>query len=307
VSPRPDTHTRLAPALALLLAATAFPLRAAAPAFPPVASAAGCADDAGWDEPAPPFRVFGNTWYVGTCGISALLVTSPQGHVLLDGGTARGAALIAANIRAAGFKVEDVHYIVGSHEHFDHAGGIAALQQASGATVVARAPAARVLERGHADRGDPQFKQLEVVAPVADVRRIADGAVLEAGPLRLTAHATPGHSPGGTSWTWRSCEGGTCLDLAFVDSLSAISDDEWRFSSQPAYVAAFRQTLDTVATLPCDILVTPHPAASAMWSRMGPRAGQIRTSPGACGDYAAQARVRLDRRLADEAATPPTR
>jgi metallo-beta-lactamase class B len=305
VSPRPETLARLASALALLLAAAALPACAAAPA--PTKPARGCADDAGWDEPAPPFRVFGNTWYVGTCGISALLVTSPQGHVLLDGGTAKGGALIEANIRAAGFRIKDVRYIGGSHEHFDHAGGIAALQQASGATVVARAPAATVLERGHADRGDPQFGQLEPMAPVADVRRIADGAVLEAGPLRLTAHATPGHSPGGTSWTWRSCEGDTCLDLAFVDSLSAISDDEWRFSNQPAYVAAFRQTLDTVATLPCDILVTPHPAASAMWSRMGPRAGQTRTSPGACGDYAAQARVRLDKRLADEAATPPTR
>lgn len=296
-----------AAALALVLAAgSVMPARAAAAAAQP-APAAGCADDAGWDAPSAPFHVFGNTWYVGTCGISALLVTSPQGHVLLDGGTAKGATLIEANIRAAGFRMKDVRYIVGSHEHFDHAGGIAALQKASGATVVAREPAAQVLERGRSDRGDPQFGQLEDMQPVAGVRRIADGEVLELGPLRLTAHATPGHSPGGSSWTWRSCEDSQCHDIAFVDSLSAISDDQWRFGSQPEYVANFRRTLDAVTALPCDILITPHPAASGLWSRLGPRASQPLAGANACRDYAGQARVRLDKRLADEAAAAPSR
>lgn len=289
-------------ALATLLAmATA----SAAPASAP-APASACPADAGWDTPSPPRHLHGDTWYVGTCGITALLVTSPQGHVLLDGGTAKGAALIEANIRAAGFEVGDVKYIVGSHEHFDHAGGIAALQEASGATVVAREPAAVVLERGHADRGDPQLEELEAMAPVAGVRRIADGEVLALGPLRLTAHATPGHSPGGTSWTWRSCEDGACLDIAYVDSLSAISDDHWRFSdpANAGYVATFRRTLDAVAGLPCDILITPHPGASDLWSRLGPAATRPLADAGACRAYADGARARLDKRLADETAAP---
>jgi metallo-beta-lactamase class B len=285
-------------ALFAAIAATAAPAAIPAPQ--------SCPSNAGWDEPSPPRHLHGDTWYVGTCGITALLVTSPQGHVLLDGGTAKGAALIEANIRAAGFKVEDVKYIVGSHEHFDHAGGIAALQAASGATVVAREPAAVVLERGHADRDDPQLEELEAMAPVADVRRIADGEVLALGPLRLTAHATPGHSPGGTSWTWRSCEGDACLDIAYVDSLSAISDDHWRFSdpANATYVATFRRTLDAVAALPCDILITPHPSASDLWSRLGPAANRPLAGEGACRAYADGARARLDKRLADEAANP---
>ena len=153
-----------------LLAASGLTARAAEPAPLPPASTVVCSDDAGWDDPSPPFHVFGNTWYVGTCGVTALLVTSPQGHVLLDGGTAKGAALIEANIRSAGFRVEDVRYIVGSHEHFDHAGGIAALQKSSGAKVVAREPAAVVLERGRSDRGDPQFGQLEEMQRVPGVQ-----------------------------------------------------------------------------------------------------------------------------------------
>jgi len=292
-------------ALGLGLAAVTATAAPAAGADAPATATRGCTDQAGWDDPTPPRRIHGDTWYVGTCGITAVLVTSPQGHILLDGGTANGAALIADNIRAAGFRIEDVRWIGGSHEHFDHAGGIAALQAASGATVVAREPAARVLERGRSDRGDPQYAQLEPLAPVARVQRIADGESLVLGPLRLTAHATPGHAPGGTSWTWRSCEGEACLDLAYVDSLSAISDDAWRFRDHPDYVAAFRRTLDAVAALPCDILVTPHPAASGLWARLGPRAGQPLAQAGACRAYAGQARAGLDRRLAGEAAPAP--
>lgn len=296
---RPFLAAALALALALPPAAMADDAIAAGNAG--ATDAKACAADAGWDAPSPPYRLHGDTWYVGTCGITALLVTSPQGHILLDGGTAQGAGLIEDNIRAAGFRIEDVRWIVGTHEHFDHAGGIAALQAASGATVGAREPAARVLERGGSDRSDPQYAQLDPMAPVAGVRRIGDGEVLALGPLRLTAHATPGHAPGGTSWTWRSCEGDACLDIAYVDSLSALSDDQWRFTDHPDYVADFRRSLDTVATLPCDILVTPHPAASGLWSRIGPTANQPLATAGACSTYAGQARARLEQRLAGEA------
>ena len=89
-----------------------------------------------WNEPATPFRIYGNTWYVGTCGLSSILITSVQGHVLIDGDTELAPPLIEANIRRLGFRVEDVRYILNSHEHFDHVGGIARLQRDSRATVV---------------------------------------------------------------------------------------------------------------------------------------------------------------------------
>ncbi len=260
----------------------------------------------GWNDRAPPQRIFGNTWYVGTCGISALLVTSPRGHVLVDAGTEKAAPLVEANLRALGFDPRDVKFIVGSHEHNDHAGGIARLQRDTGASVLARGAAAATLERGNVDRTDPQFLIHEPMPVAANVRRIDDGHVLELGSIRLTAHATPGHAPGGTSWTWRSCDdAGQCRDFAYVDSLSAISDNAFRYgddATHPGYLAAFRKTLDTVAALPCEVLVTPHPAASNLWHRLGPKADQPLAGANACRDYAASARTHLDARLTRERA-----
>ena len=267
------------------------------------ASDDSCAEDAGWNDPSPPRHIHGNTWYVGTCGISALLITSPDGHVLVDGGTEKAAPLIEANIRAAGFNLRDVRYIVTSHEHHDHVGGIAQLQRDTGATVVAREPAASTLELGRSDRNDPQFQSLTPFPPVTSVRRISDGETLALGPISLKALATPGHAPGGTSWTWLSCESGRCVDIAYVDSLTAISDDDYRFADEathPGVIATFRRTLESVAALPCDVLVTPHPSASKLWSRIGPKPTLALIDPQACKVYAAAASTRLDQRIEQE-------
>src|SRR5688572_16525479 len=125
----------------------------------PLATAAGrpalkadraktCAPCDGWNAPLEPFRVFGNTYYVGVAGLSAVLIASDRCLILLDGGLPQSAPLIDANIRKLGFRTEDVRLIVNSHAHYDHAGGIAALQRASGAVVAASAPGARAIQRG---------------------------------------------------------------------------------------------------------------------------------------------------------------
>ena len=284
------------------LLALAFPLAALATDAP----AKACADDAGWNDPATPLKVYGNTWYVGTCGISALLVTSDDGHILVDAATPQAGPQILANIRALGFKPEDVRAIVFSHEHFDHAGSLAELQRATGAPVYARAPAVGTLKRGVPDRTDPQLEVAEPIAPVTDVVTLADDGVVRVGPLALQAVASPGHTPGGTSWTWRSCDGDDCRQMVYADSLTAISDDVYRYTDEaahPGYTAAFRATLARVAALDCDILVTPHPSASRLWTRIGPRANAPLVDRDACRAYAQKATERLDKRLADEAAT----
>lgn len=269
--------------------------------------ALACAADAGWDDPATPRRLYGNTWFVGTCGISALLVTSPEGHILIDGATPKSGERIVANIRALGFKPEDVRAIVFSHEHFDHVGGLATLQAATGAPVLARAPAVQTLERGSSDRSDPQMLVLEPFPAVAKVRTIADDEVVKVGPLRLQAVATPGHTAGGTSWTWRSCEGDVCRQMVYADSVSAISDDVYRYSDEaahPGVVARFRNSLARISALDCDVLITPHPSASHLWARTGPGASEPLVDKGACRAYAKGGTERLDKRLADEAAAP---
>lgn len=264
-----------------------------------------CADDAGWDDPATPRRLYGNTWFVGTCGISALLVTSPEGHILIDGATPKSGERIAANIRQLGFDPRDVKAIVFSHEHFDHVGGLAAVQAATGAPVLARAPAVQTLQRGASDRSDAQMLVLEPFPAVTTVRTIADDEVVRVGQLRLQAVASPGHAAGGTSWTWRSCEKDECRQIVYADSVSAISDDVYRYSDEaahPGVVARFRDTLARISALDCDILVTPHPSASHLWARIGPDASEPLVDKGACRAYAQGGTERLDKRLADESA-----
>lgn len=262
-----------------------------------------CPAKPSWDDPSRPAHVFGNTWYVGTCGITSILITSPKGHILLDGATEKAAPLIEANIRALGFKVEDIHFILSSHEHLDHAGGIARLQKDSGATVVAREPAATTLERGTNDRRDPQFGVLGDFSPIGKVRRIVDGEALSIGGVTLIAHATPGHTIGSTSWTWKSCESGDCQNMVYADSLTAVSADDYRFSDEQAHpevVATFRKTFKAVTDLPCDILMTPHPGASHLFARLGPGATEALIDPSACARYAESAASYLDARLAKE-------
>lgn len=257
----------------------------------------------GWNDRAPPRRVFGNTWFVGTCGLTALLVTSEQGHVLIDGGTEAAGPLIEANIRALGFDPKDVKYLLNSHEHFDHAAGLAYLQGVTGAPLLARQPGIATLRSGRSDRSDPQqLEEHSTFPPVAHVEAIGDGDTVWVGPLALTAHATPGHTPGGTSWTWRSCDGERCLDIAYTDSVGAVSDDEYRYLDHPGMVDAFRRGLDTIATLPCDVQIAPHPLVSDLFARLQGAPGSPLVDANACKLYAQAGIARLEKRLGDEAA-----
>ena len=261
--------------------------------------AAACGDSTDWDKPAPPVRIHGNTYLVGTCGISSILITGTDGHILIDGGTEAGADLIAENIRRLGFNLRDVRILLHSHEHFDHVGGIARLQQLSGAQLFASAPAAKVFETGTAGAGDPQAG-MHKPFPAAKVDRvIRDGESVRLGNLMLTAVATPGHTPGALSWHWVSCDGGVCRSIVYADSLSPVSRDDYRFSDHPGYVAAFRASIAKVAALDCEILVTPHPSPSDMIKRMAARSFDQENG---CRDYAASLTKALDERLAKEAA-----
>lgn len=258
-----------------------------------------CADWDEWDKAGPPFRVHGNTWYVGTCGITALLVTGDDGHVLIDGGTAAGAAAIAANVEALGFRLADVKLLLHSHEHFDHVGGLAELQRRTGARLLASAEAAPVLASGRESADDPQFGMHEPFAAVRVDGPVVSGEAVVLGNLTLMPVATPGHTPGALSWQWQSCDGEDCRTIVYADSLSPISSDAYRFSDHPVYVADFREGLARLAGLDCAILLTPHPSASEMRKRL--LAGSLAAEP-RCEAYAAGIRSRLDARLAEEAA-----
>lgn len=294
-----STLIALLPIAGALVAATA-PLREGG------AQTTNCASCPVWNTPQAPFRVYGNTYYVGTHGLGAVLITSPQGHILIDGGLAESAPLIAASIRALGFKLEDVRAIVNSHVHYDHAGGIAELQRLSGAVVYASPRSLPVLKRGTTGSDDPQVHSALPIAAVGELRPIPPNDTVRVGDLALRAIATPGHTPGGTSWTWVSCEDRRCLTLVYGDSQTAISDDDFLFSrntSYPTVLADFEGGLARLESTACDLLLTPHPDASAMWERVAKREGgdaNAMRDPTACRRYVAAGRDRLAKRLEKE-------
>lgn len=268
------------------------PLAQAGPAW-----AAQCEDWDEWNKSAPPVRLYGNSYLVGTCGIAAILITDAQGHVLIDGGTVDGADLIAANIRALGFRLEDVKILAASHAHDDHAGGLARLQKLTGAKLVSSAAEAGTLESGVLPPDDPQAGLHEPFPGVRVEQVLKDGDVVRVGAIALKMHETPGHTKGAMSWSWTACEAG-CVSMVYADSLSPVSRDDYLFSDHPDWVAAFRRGIETVRPLPCDVLATPHPSASRMRDWLEQGALPLRGTD--CATYADNLTKRLDARLAKE-------
>lgn len=257
-----------------------------------------CVDWDDWDKPGPPFRIFGNSYYVGTCGITAILVTGNDGHILIDGGTEAGADVIVENIKDLGFSLNDVKLLLHSHEHFDHVAGLAKLQKLSGARLLASPEAAPVLLTGITADTDPQAGMHEPFPAARVDGMVRDGEVVSLGNLALTPISTPGHTPGALSWQWKSCENNRCLSVVYADSLSPISSDSYHFSDHPDYVDAYQGGLLKIADLDCQILIAPHPSASKMRDRLSTPEGLI--DPKGCVIYADNVSKRLNKRLLKE-------
>lgn len=262
-----------------------------------------------WNQPREPFKVFGNTYYVGTAGVSAVLIASNAGLILVDGALPQSVPIIDAGIRTLGFRTEDIKLIVNGHAHYDHAGGISALQRFTGANVAAGAAGVRALTEGKPTPDDPQAGfSANRFPPIANVQGVRDGEVLRVGELAITAHLTPGHTPGSTTWTWRSCEGGRCLDIVYADSISAVAAPGFRFTgdaTHPSRVESFRRSIATVSQLPCDIMLGAHPFVGDLDGKLKRRAaapGGVNPfiDPGACRALAAAAAKGLEERIAEE-------
>lgn len=269
-----------------------------------------CKQCEAWNVPLKPFRVFGNTYYVGTKELSAILIAGDDGLILLDAALPQSAPLIEASIKALGFNTADIRFILNSHTHYDHAGGIAAFQRTTGAVVAASERSAEALRAGKPNPDDPQFATTNNEFPkVQNVRVIRDGETLAVGNLRITAHLTPGHTPGGTTWSWQSCEGSRCLSVVYADSLNAVSADEFRFTgstSTPSIVDSFQKSIRTVEMLPCDILLSPHPGFFGMQDKLKRKnagGADAFVDPNSCRAYADAARARLEQRIREEEKT----
>jgi metallo-beta-lactamase class B len=213
----------------------------------------------GGQQPADPFRIAGNFYYVGANDIASFLITGPEGHVLIDGGYPGTAPMIMASIAELGFNVRDVKVLLNSEPHYDHAGGLAELQEASGAELWASESSANVLAAGGNDLD--VFLPMRVLFwtglsryPAPRVHhRFKDGDTIRLGPVALTAHITGGHTRGCTSWTFTVQDGDRALNVVSACSLVVMQGLRYE-----GYRTDFERTLSVLRSLPVDIWVTSH-------------------------------------------------
>ena len=262
-----------------------------------------CANDPTWTAAQTPFRIYGNTWFVGPRGLGVFLITAPTGDVLIDGGVPQDAKLIEGNIWTLGIKLRDIKWILNSHAHCDHAGGIAQLARDTGAQVIAGAADTALLARGGHD--DPEYGDRFLFPPVHVTRKVTDGERLRLGDLVLTVHSTPGHTKGNTTWTWTSCDGKRCLHMVDVGSLSAPDFKLIGNAKYPDAVNDFRYSFAMVAALPCDIALAPHPEMVDFWERVAKRKqgdANVLIDSTLCRAYASDSRNSFETQLAKERA-----
>jgi len=208
-----------------------------------------------WNEPAAPFTVIGNIHYVGTESVSAFLITAPDGHFLLDGIVPQSAPQILENIRTLGFDPADVKYLLNSHAHIDHAGGLAALKRATGAVMVASAADKPILEAGDVFYGPSAGMKFP---PVRVDQLIADGETLTLGEVTLTAHLTPGHTPGCTSWSVPVIGADGAAHKAFLHCSATVAGQKLVPESYPGMVESYRLTFEKVRTIEADVFLANH-------------------------------------------------
>ncbi|HUP87842.1 MAG TPA: subclass B3 metallo-beta-lactamase [Longimicrobiales bacterium] len=222
----------------------------------------------GGQKPVQPFRIAGNFYYVGANDISSFLITSPQGHILIDGGYPRTPSLIIASIAKLGFDIKDVKILLNSEPHYDHAGGLATLQRSSGAQLYASELSADVIESGGYD---PQvifpIKLLfwtgvtRYPSPKVD-RRLRDGAKIELGGNEVTAYITPGHTRGCTSFSLVVHDKDRDFRVVSACSLNAMGGMKY-----PDYKTDFAKTFRVLRSLNPDIWVTSHARHWGRWRK----------------------------------------
>lgn len=247
----------------LLTACAASPI-ALPGALPPLASeeslraaeqAPVSGDAVQWNAPYEPFTVIGNIHYVGTGGVSAFLITTPEGHFLIDGGPPQSGPMIIEHIRMLGYEISDVRYLLNTHAHIDHAGGLARLKRESGAAMVASAADRVALEAGNIGYGPSSDWRFP---PVRVDRVVGDGETLTLGGVTLTAIMTPGHTAGCTSWGMdvRGADGAP--HRVFFHCSATVAGHSLEPPAYPGIVENYRATFARVRAMQADVLLPNH-------------------------------------------------
>ena len=189
----------------------------------------------------PPHKVIGNIYYVGTRTLTSYLITTPAGHILVNSTYERNVPVIKKSVEQLGFKFEDIKILLGTHAHGDHQEGDAVVKQLTNAQVVVMAedvPALTNMKPGGKEH------------PID--RQIKHGDTVTLGGTTLTAHLTPGHTRGATTWTLPAEDAGKKYNVVITASYRAPNN------VTPAIQAEFDRTFKYIRTLPCDVQLGDH-------------------------------------------------
>jgi metallo-beta-lactamase class B len=229
--------------------------------------------DPSWRQPFDPVRIVGNIYYVGTRGLSSFLIVTPAGGILIDSGEAESVPFIRANVERLAFRMSDIRILLTGHAHFDHVGGHADMKRLTGALVMVMEADRSALESG-VDRsayGGPGWKRVPVD------RVLKDGETVSLGGTTLTAHLTPGHTQGCTTWTTETTEDGRRYRVAFVGS-TTINDGVHLVGNTrvPPIAEQYAQAFRVLHGLTPDVFVGQHGAVFGLVEKAGKagRAGQ---------------------------------
>ncbi len=205
-----------------------------------------------WNKPVEPFRIAENVYYVGVSNVTAVLVTTPKGHILIDTGFAETVPHIEASMKKLGFRVSDVRLLLASHAHYDHVGGIVAMKKLTGARLLVNPRDAGQYERG--GLGDFAFGDKVPFDPVKPDGFFKDGETIRLGGIEIVAHFTPGHTRGNTTYTIKT--GGK--DVVFAGSLTAPNYQLLDNRAYPEIVSDYEKSFAAMRALPCDVYVLGH-------------------------------------------------
>ena len=221
---------------------------------------------AAWNKPTEPFKILGNIYYVGTNGLASYLVTSPQGHFLIDTAMPETASQIEASIEKLGFKLSDVKYILNTHAHFDHTGGLAQIKKDSGAQLISGEKDRPLIEGGYYPGQDDDILKFP---PVKVDRVVHDGDKVTIGDVTITANDTPGHSPGCTSWSMMVRDGDASRSVMIFCSATVALNRLVKNPTYPGIIEDYKKTFAWSKNVHPDVLLAPHPE---MYDMPGKRA-----------------------------------
>ncbi len=256
------------------------------------------------NQPVEPYRIADNLYYVGASDIASYLVVTPAGDILIDAGYEETVPIIQRNIEKLGFRMTDVRILLNTQAHFDHAAGFAQLKRVTGATLEVSDADATLIEAG--GHGDFRWGDTETFPPATVDRRLQDGDRIRLGGAVLTAHLTPGHTKGCTTWTFTVRDRGRALRVVVVGGTTI--NPGVRVSGMPAYPDIGRDyahTFEVLQALPCDVFLGAHRsyyggAAKAERLRAAPNGPNPFVDPDGYRAALARWRAAFEQQLADE-------